>query len=549
MKRILFILASVACVLAGCTLEPAEGLLNSNAPVFTASFADGGATRTQLADNQTSVLWSDGDEISVFDGNGANHEYLSSGPGKVTVFSLKGSETVEPASEWIAIYPYNPDAERSPHSNLVTTILKSEYTQSRPGTFADGMNLAIAQTADASLNLSFKNALGYIAVAIKGASDVTRLTFRGNNDDGVAGPVNIPFDLVAFNFTGKPTIPVSKTLTLNIQNFEESASKEAPKYYYLPVLPGYAFQKGFSIDITKGDGDYTYTYDKTVTFTRGEKRALFIEIPGGGGDDNYIDLVNEPLKWVVQTSKKNGDPLPPNWDDKHRIYPTTHADIAYAEWTWNNGAEPRNYVDKNGTAVPILDVNDEKYWLRIRKGLFDDDALLFTVPVNEIPASKTLSLTFSIRGGAWIPAYWTTEVCLDGNTWNTMDVPTGYNKDGTIREVDAEHPYPSTGKQYEGRSDGQTYTAPIYITKKDSEHVYRATWTLTEKLPAGVLQFRIRILIARKFATANPSGEITSEGQVMPFYDVCNNASNCHLAFTEYTLGGIYYPGPCISVL
>ena len=510
MKRILYLLASVACVLAGCTLEPAEGQLNSEAPVFTASFAESGATRTQLADNQTSVLWSEGDEISVFDGNKTNHEYVSSGPGKVTRFSLKGSGTVEPASEWIAIYPYDPDAERSAHSNLVTTILKSEYTQSRPGTFAEGMNLAIAQTADASLNLSFKNALGYIAVAIKGASDVTRLTFRGNNDDGVAGPINIPFDLVAFNFTGKPTVPISKTLTLNIQNFEESASKEAAKYYYIPVLPGYAFQKGFSIDVTKGDGDYTYTYDKTVTFNRGEKRALFIEIPGGG-DDNYVDLLNEPLQWT--TNKSDSDPV--KWDSKHRIYPNTHNDIAYAEWTWNNGPEQLEYPE----GFPQLDVYKKR--VRVYKCLFDNDALVFTVPVKEIPASKTLALTFCMRGGKWMPAAWTVEACLDGSNWVEMSVV-------GVKEN-------STNIEYEGR-DGNKHIAPVFMTGYDQEHPFQATTTVPTDISKQVIKIRVRVLIARGI-----TGSLASTPTV-------NNNTNCHMSLAMFTYDGVSYSGPNISV-
>lgn len=508
MKRIPFILASVACALAGCTLEPAEGLFNSDAPVFTASFADGGATRTQLADNQTSVLWSDGDEISVFDGNRANHEYLSSGPGKVTEFSLKGSGTVEPASTWYALYPYDPDAQRSPHTNELWTILKSEYTQSRAGTFAEGMNLAIAQTDDASLNLSFKNVMGYIAVAVKGASDVTALTFRGNNEDGVAGPISIPFDLTAIHFSGRAGISVSKTLTLQIQNFEESASREAAKYYYIPVLPGYAFQKGFSIDVTKGDGVHTYTYDNAVTFNRGEKRSLFIEIPN---ENNYIDLVNEPLQWTTQL--KDVDPV--NWDEKHRLYPNTHADLAYAEWTWNNFPEPLDYPE----GTPTLDIYKKR--VRVYYGMYDNDALVFTVPVKEIPASKKLVFTFGLRGGGQMAAYWTAEACLDGTNWIEMSVVG--QKEG------------STYKDFAGR-DGNNYTAPIFMTDKDNDHVFQATTTVSETLSNQVIQLRLRVLLFRPYGNNTP---LTLKQ--------CHN-THCWIAFVLFTLNGVSYSGPNISV-
>lgn len=501
MKRILFVFASVACVLAGCTLEPAERLLDSNAPVFTASFAESGATRTQLADNQTSVLWSEGDEISVFDGNKANQEYVAGGAGKTTDFTLKGSGTVTEAQTWYALYPYN--AQASFDGTKIQTSLPAEFTLPGPGTFADGMNIAVASSS--SLSLPFKNVLGWIPVAIKGATGVTKLVFKGNAEENVAGALLINGSDLSASLAD-PSL--SKTLTLNLTRFEESASKEEAKYYYIPVVPQ-AFHSGFSIIITKADGDYTYTYDKDVSFARGEKRALFIEIPGGGGD--YIDLVNEPLQWITQTSSP--EPEPANWDEKHRIYPSTHSDLAFAEWTWNNGSEEITYPE----GYPALDVYSRR--VRINRGIFDNDALVFTVPVAQIPASKSLVLTFALRGGSRMPKYWTVEACLDGKTWVPMNV-TG-EKEG------------STGISYEGR-DGQTYTAPICITKKDSEHPYQAILPVTAPISSQVIQIRARVLVMRTISDA--------------LIGAPENNSNATIALPKFTYGEVSYPGPNISI-
>ena len=51
MKRILYLFASVACTLAGCTVEPAESPLSgSDAPVFKAYYSEDGQTRTVTGD-------------------------------------------------------------------------------------------------------------------------------------------------------------------------------------------------------------------------------------------------------------------------------------------------------------------------------------------------------------------------------------------------------------------------------------------------------------------------------------------------------------------
>ena len=501
MKRILYLLASVACTLAGCTVEPAEAPVAGEAPVFKACYSEDGQTRTTLDQDQTGILWSSADEISVFDRAKANLEYVAGGAGKSTDFTLKGSASVTEAQTWYALYPY--DASATFNGTLIQTSLPAEFTLPGPGSFADGMNVAVASST--TLDLRFRNVLGWIPVAIKGAGDVTKLVFKGNDDENVAGTLLVNADDLSSALID-PSL--SKTLTLNLSRFEESASKTEARYYYIPVVPQ-KFFRGFSITVTKGDGDYIFNYDQGVTFKRGEKRALFIEIPGG--DDKYVDLVSEPLQWT--TNLEAADPV--CWDASHRIYPSTHADLAWAEWTWNNGPETYEYPE----GFPQLDVYKKR--VRVYKCLFDNDALLFNVPVKEIPAGKTLTLDFCLRGGKWMPAAWTVEACLDGTNWVTMDV-TG-EKEG------------STGIIYKDRN-GDDRTAPLYMTKEDQEHYFRATTTLSAPVSKQTVQLRIRVLIARGI-----TGSLASTPSV-------NNNSNCHFSLTYYTLDGVKYFGPRLSV-
>ena len=98
MKRILYLLASVACTLAGCTVEPAESPLSgSDAPVFKAYYSEDGQTRTTLDETQLGVCWSAGDAISVFDKDNTNHKYVASAAGKQCDFTLDGGSSVSTA--------------------------------------------------------------------------------------------------------------------------------------------------------------------------------------------------------------------------------------------------------------------------------------------------------------------------------------------------------------------------------------------------------------------------------------------------------------------
>ena len=216
----------------------------------------------------------------------------------------------------------------------------------------------------------------------------------------------------------------------------------------------------------------------------------------------------------MKAQHNSKSPQPKNWDENHRIYPTTNADIAYAEWTWNNFPEPITYPD----GFPSLEVYNNR--LRVYKGVFDNDALVFTVPVERIPANSELALTIAVRGGSWMPAYWTAEACLNGTDWVEMDV-LGINKEGI------------TYASYEDR-DGATKTAPMFITKKDSEHVYLATLPVKTEVTKKVVQIRVRVLLAKGI-----SGTLNTSPA---------NNSNNNVAFAEYTIDNTTYPGPCVFI-
>ena len=528
MKRMLYLLSAAALLLTACHVtEPVETLaVNPDAPVFTATFESGADTRTALDENELTVLWSASDEISIFDGDNVNHAYVASGAGKTADFTLKGGESVKPIGVWHALYPYN--SETRWNGACFTTALDASYTLTRPGTFAPGMNIAVARSSD--FNLSFKNVLAWIPVGIKGASDVTKLTFKGNDGERVSGPMDVSWELQT-ELLG--TGDACKELTLLIENFEESPSKEAAKYYYIPVVPG-TFEKGFTVVVTKGDGEYTFSYDQPVTFVRGQKRALFIDIPAGGEDDKYIPLAEltdgNVLQWTISPHQDiNGD-----WTDHGILYPDTHADIAKAQWEWDpDAAEYPTSSDTYGNKItPFFTDGGGSKDYNLVKGCWKDHSLAFTVPVASLPAGKSLILKFRLQAGRWVPKGWTVEINVNGAGWTAMAL-TGTADDyvyQTIEEKDSE--------------EGEPYNivAPFIFKKGDSDPYIKASYTAETDLANADIQLRIRSITYR---VAGSSATATTY-YFAPQWHSSN--VNLYILSVKAVDGEPAYPGPVIYV-
>lgn len=120
MKAKLSIIITAACFIAGCssekTIDIDKGTPDENGMVYM-EFSSGSPivennSRTQLGDN-FSVLWSDGDNISVFSNEGVSYKFTEnniSGPSSSAVFGGMITEGVE---ETFALYPYNATAKDS----------------------------------------------------------------------------------------------------------------------------------------------------------------------------------------------------------------------------------------------------------------------------------------------------------------------------------------------------------------------------------------------------------------------------------------------------
>ena len=276
MKKILCFIAPMAMLFLGCTkelMEIPENPFSGNSPVFTATFSPDGQTRTVLAENGKNVLWSGNETICIFDGEDMNYEYSAtntSEDGKSTSFSSPGAAPADPDEYWYALYPY--DEEATIAGGVITTTLKNEYSVTGPGTFTDETNIAVAKSK--SLSLPFKNVLSYVKVAAGGFEDVVKIEFRGNNNELVAGKINI-------DYTGDAPVATivegTDVMTVNVENFVSSTNADRV-FFYVPVLPG-TYEKGFTLTFTSESGaTRTFSIEKSVTFKRGEPRGMFADL-------------------------------------------------------------------------------------------------------------------------------------------------------------------------------------------------------------------------------------------------------------------------------
>lgn len=278
MKRLLrYSLIAGLLVTAACTKDlETDDLAGTTAggPVFHASFDAPSRTRTSLSDNDSKeIYWSQGDEISIFDGDGTNFEFMSSAdaPAATTDFSaVDGTASLsEPDDCYYALYPY--DASASISGGTITTTYPSSFQMGRYGSFQDGMNLAVASSS--SYILGFKNLLGWIRLGMTGDDGITKIVFKGNNGEKLAGSVRINASDLSLEIDEEDA---ATELTFT-GSFSSSESKDGGCYYYIPVL-NLSFENGFTFIFYKDDGTtYTYSVSSPVSFERGIRRRLWVD--------------------------------------------------------------------------------------------------------------------------------------------------------------------------------------------------------------------------------------------------------------------------------
>ncbi len=203
----------------------------------TREHLDAGTKSFRLDDG--SVWWSPKEDVSVFYGSGTN------GGSKFSTMNTSIAETVElqgsvqmsgSAKDFWAVYPYSED--NSCDGTSVTTVIPSCQTGVE-GNFSNDVFPAVAKSS--TMNLAFWNICGGIKFFVS-RGDIKYVTFKGNNDEPLAGKVK-----VTFGPDGTPVISEVLDPRTEVKlTAPEGGTFKVGKYYYITLLPT-GLQGGFTM--------------------------------------------------------------------------------------------------------------------------------------------------------------------------------------------------------------------------------------------------------------------------------------------------------------
>ena len=257
--------AAIAAVSAGCAKEIADNQqIQSQEKVAMTFVSNAVSTRTSLADDQTTVVWTAGDRIGIFDDAQGNNPFDIAGiDGSSATFE---GEAV-PSGTYYGLYPYSETASVS--GQVITTELPSEQT-AIPGTFAQNVNLSAA-VSDGENELDFQNVCGLVTVEISSVPEgltLKSVTLSGLNGEKIAGKVNINM--------------AEGTLAAEAADAETSASVtlaaadgtalEAGKYVFA-IIPA-DFTQGLKVGLNYDEGTSEILLKGQVTVAAGHHRVL-----------------------------------------------------------------------------------------------------------------------------------------------------------------------------------------------------------------------------------------------------------------------------------
>ena len=276
MKTKLFFIYLFAILVCGCRQDELYIDQSVNERTFTASFEQN-STRTYVEEGNL-LRWTEGDQISLFDGNTLNRQYKFDGKtgDNAGTFSIVNAPygSGNDLSTNYAVYPYASDIMIS-EEGVITMTFPTEQNYAEDS-FGLGANTMVAVTGNnEDTFLKFKNACGYLKLQLYG-DDVTikSITLTGNNNEKLAGKATI-----TPSYNGGPTISMAdnavKTITLDCkEGVEIGATAESATDFWI-VIPPTTFKDGFEVTITDIYGcSFTKSTAKEIAITRNKIQPM-----------------------------------------------------------------------------------------------------------------------------------------------------------------------------------------------------------------------------------------------------------------------------------
>ena len=271
-KRALFAI-TISVIVVGCAKEADEQpqeqeLENLHEVVFHAGWAP--ETKTVLQDDG-SVWWSPGDEISLFVGNSLNGGYkmtaTNTEPAATADFvgQIGGSGTI-----YTAIYPYHVSnrVEYYDGAGISIDFTIPEEQVAKEGSFPEGALVSIAVSSNE--NLYFKNLSSGIKFSVAN-NNINRIIIKSRDGCGIAGWVGN----IMLTDTGEPATDLWGSSSSVTVTAPDGGCFKAGSYYYASITPG-TKSGGVEIEyITTDNMVGTVVMDNAVTFNRATVKRLY----------------------------------------------------------------------------------------------------------------------------------------------------------------------------------------------------------------------------------------------------------------------------------
>lgn len=262
----ILIITGVLLAVTSCTpsIEQFVGDRFAKEVTFEASFADEASTKTSVQSDGASVWWSAHESINIFYGSSESSLFTSTNDEPVARAQFRGmipaftGETEGGGISYFwAIYPYNAD-NTCDGSSVTATLPANQLTVAE--TFADRQWLTIAKSQGLSLSFYAVGAGFRFSVTKEGVKSVT---FRGNNNEVLAGKARITMD-----GNNRPVIQEylepETEITLSAPAGE---TLEVGTLYYFTFFPN-NFENGFTITFNTATETGTRIYNSAVNFNR-----------------------------------------------------------------------------------------------------------------------------------------------------------------------------------------------------------------------------------------------------------------------------------------
>ena len=182
-------------------------------------------TKTAIAEDGTSVVWSEGDAIGIFDTQINKFDLIAgdgTSEGRFSGFAL-------PDAEYYALYPY--DETASIAGGIISATLPSAQYSTADGTFSTMLNPAVAK-ADASNSLAFEHVAAMFKVNVEGLSSAVK-SISLSADQSLSGAYKVDMNQETWS-----AVTEASETPAGVSLVGKDDADLAAGPYYLVILPG-----------------------------------------------------------------------------------------------------------------------------------------------------------------------------------------------------------------------------------------------------------------------------------------------------------------------